>query len=58
MEDVHTEVKDDGSNYAEKTAKIETYGIAHEVGPLLDWQPISFEPQSPRELFTVTSPFK
>lgn len=39
IDDEFIEVRDDGSKYVERKMKIEEFGIAHDLRPLLDWKP-------------------
>jgi hypothetical protein len=39
VEDEFTEIQADGRKYTEKRLKIDQFGVAHDMRPLLDWKP-------------------
>jgi hypothetical protein len=46
----HSEYVDEGKQLSERTLRVEEYGIAHDMGPLLDWQPSCADGKSLIEL--------
>lgn len=51
IDDEIVEVNDDGSKYVERKVKIEEYGIAHDIRPLLSWKADIFDGKSLGEMF-------
>jgi hypothetical protein len=47
--DSFTEVDDQGNRFREKRARVEQYGIAHSILPLLDWRPSLLKGKSLKE---------
>lgn len=39
IEDEFIEIQSDGTKYKELKLKIEEFGLAHDIGPLLEWRP-------------------
>jgi hypothetical protein len=47
--DSHTEIEEDGSQYNERRARVEQYGIAHSLLALMDWKPAILKGASLRD---------
>jgi hypothetical protein len=47
-------VKDGSEEFREEVTRVEEFGIAHDVRPILEWKPSILDGKSLREFFKVT----